>query len=247
MSIVWKFFSRLPNDAAKAKCNLCGELRSLGSKERSKQTTSGLLSHLQASHKQALKKAEDDASEAKAKEESALKQKVERIAHSQQQQLRINEVSPEIHITQKWADHDPRSLLLDDKIFQMIITDLQPWTMVEDEGFQAMLQTASPQYRLKTEKFYRSRLDSFYKEQFDLVKLILKPIQFLSFTCDHWTNDANVVCLMSLTVVPPPVAPVPPPVHPPPPVPLHPVQPHLPQFLLLQFPTKRESGSLNLF
>ena len=112
----------------------------------------------------------------------------------------MNEISPEIQITKKWADDDPRSLLIDENNFHMIIMDLDPWTKGEEDGFKALMQTTSPQYHLKTEKFYRCKLDSSYQKNFDLVKSILKSINFLSFTADHWTNDANVVCLMSLTV-----------------------------------------------
>ena len=109
---------------------------------------------------------------AKPKKESEKKQQVDSILKAQtvqHSQLKMTDISSSLKV-RKWEDKDPRSQRLDDKIFRMIVMDLQPWTMVEDSGFVDMLETASPEYRLKKEKFYRFGLDSYYNEAFDAIK-----------------------------------------------------------------------------
>ena len=55
MSLVWKFFTRVPEDSSKAKWNICGLVRSLGSTDRAKQTTTNCAAHLESSHGTAWK------------------------------------------------------------------------------------------------------------------------------------------------------------------------------------------------
>ena len=76
MSLVWTFFVRVPNDASKAKCTLCGVLRSLGSTERAKQSTSNCAEHVTLKHAKEWKEAQEAA---KPKKESEKKQQVDDI------------------------------------------------------------------------------------------------------------------------------------------------------------------------
>ncbi|XP_042578953.1 zinc finger BED domain-containing protein 4-like [Cyprinus carpio] len=58
----------------------------------------------------------------------------------------------------KWKTPDVRSKTLDRMITEMIATDNQPFTMVQNKGFQRLMATAEPRYTLKSEKFYRTEM-----------------------------------------------------------------------------------------
>lgn len=57
-----------------------------------------------------------------------------------------------------WKDTDPRSIKIDAAITEMIATDNQPFSVVSDLGFKRLVSLMKPRYRIKNEKFYRTKI-----------------------------------------------------------------------------------------
>ena len=53
----------------------------------------------------------------------------------------------------QWSLNDRRTIEVDLWIFNMIVTDMHPMSMVEDPGFIQFLKKAWPQYRMKSRKY----------------------------------------------------------------------------------------------
>ena len=74
----------------------------------------------------------------------------------------------------------------------MIFKDLQPLSIVEDEGFRKFVQDLDPRYQLPTRKTLRDNLipDIFQKET-DSLKKELATAKSVALTTDLWTSQAN--------------------------------------------------------
>ena len=100
----------------------------------------------------------------------------------------------------QWDNNDPRSKRMDTLIVEMMATDNQPFTIVEDVGFMRIMSYAEPRYKLKKEKFYRTGMLSGVSTQVSKKMKTLISLEnagpHLSFTTDCWSGDTE--SLMSL-------------------------------------------------
>ena len=81
----------------------------------------------------------------------------------------------------------------------MICMDIQPFSIVEDDGFIRLISNLEPRYKLPDRKYFSSTLiPQFYK---DLKTKITESIAktHLSFTSDVWTCSVNNKSFISLT------------------------------------------------
>lgn len=89
------------------------------------------------------------------------------------------------------ADH-PKQVLITEKIALMLCKDLQPYSIVEDEGFRAVLQAAEPRYVIPARKtFSDTIIPNLHKTSIEAVKEEVKSAVGLSITTDAWTSRSN--------------------------------------------------------
>ncbi|CAH1991678.1 unnamed protein product [Acanthoscelides obtectus] len=77
------------------------------------------------------------------------------------------------------------------KVLNMIIKDMQPFTIVEDERFRELLEEFDPAYKLPSRKtLSNSLLPQTYDEVVQKVKNLQKNSEYLTITTDTWTSTA---------------------------------------------------------
>ena len=81
---------------------------------------------------------------------------------------------------------------LTDSVLNMIIKDMRPLSMVEDEGFRAMVNTFQPGYCLPKRTCFTNMMERRYEDEFLKVKLALSSSSsMVSLTTDAWTSIAT--------------------------------------------------------
>ena len=77
-----------------------------------------------------------------------------------------------------------------------------PFSHVEDVGFMRLMSCITPQYKLKTRKFYSTLMcNEMYTSVSSKIKEMLLPLRNvkISFTTDAWLDTSAGVSLLSLT------------------------------------------------
>lgn len=78
-----------------------------------------------------------------------------------------------------------------DSILNMIVTDMSPLSMVEDEGFQRMISTFNPRYALPSRTYFMKMMEKKYEAIKAKLKNTLKEIDSIALTTDIWTSIAT--------------------------------------------------------
>uniref|UniRef100_A0A914DNN5 BED-type domain-containing protein n=1 Tax=Acrobeloides nanus TaxID=290746 RepID=A0A914DNN5_9BILA len=206
-SLVWNHFTKLPSGTRK--CKLCGkEFTTDG------HNTSQLVKHLERAKDEAhiaeFKKFEEGKRKRKHENEMSLEEDQERaqeffVVAPKRPKLDVDSNANLIQPTLKqlntdWNPDGPKAKQLDRLIMEMIATDIRPLSIVENEGFQRVLNFIAPKYKLKSRSYFTtSLLPQLYNRMKNKVKDMLKNVNFLSFTCDAWTSKCNEHSLLSLT------------------------------------------------
>ncbi|GBP51745.1 Zinc finger BED domain-containing protein 6 [Eumeta japonica] len=102
-----------------------------------------------------------------------------------------------------WPDDHEISRRIDKSIMDLIIVDMLPYSIVDSEAFRRLNFTDphSPQkYNFKSEKYFRTTLmpqtyEIVSKKVYDLIA----NCEWISGTCDIWTNPPKTCSLLSLT------------------------------------------------
>lgn len=94
----------------------------------------------------------------------------------------------------KFDHNHPKQQLITEQIALMICTDLQPYSVVEDKGFNAVMKAAEPRYVMPTRKtFSQDVIPSLYDKTVKLVKsAVSNNSKGLAFTTDGWTSRSNL-------------------------------------------------------
>ena len=94
---------------------------------------------------------------------------------------------------QKWKFHDPRSQAQHKAIFEFMVTDMQPWTIVDGAGFVRMYKKACPNFEIPSEKYYRDMLDPNYEIIKNKIKNHIEEAnpEVFSVTLDGWSEYKN--------------------------------------------------------
>lgn len=107
----------------------------------------------------------------------------------------------------KWPNSDQQSQLIDKLNTEMTITGNQPFTIVSDTGFKRLMGATTPQYSLKSERYYCTEmLPKVIKNIVEKVKSLIHPENAghaFSFTTDCWsgsTESLMSLCVNSLTM-----------------------------------------------
>ena len=74
----------------------------------------------------------------------------------------------------------------------MIVTDLQPVSIVEDEGFQKFVKTLDPKYTIPSRRKIMNDLPVLYETKKKRVMDILAKTKWCSITTDLWTSSSTM-------------------------------------------------------
>ena len=80
----------------------------------------------------------------------------------------------------------------------MITTDLQPLSIIEDNGFVALLKFLDPKYQLPSRKIFKKWLENKYEEATSNVKNELANVRKVCITTDTWTS-VNMDSFLTVT------------------------------------------------
>lgn len=90
---------------------------------------------------------------------------------------------PSIKQHNSLKDEDITQLILD-----VIILDIQPMSIVTDQGFKRLIRTAWPKYSMPTRQTFANRLNSKYDKHFSELKKELNKTKHVAITEDGYTS-----------------------------------------------------------
>ena len=171
---MWDHFDVSPSDPSHAICKHCSVSVSRGGKSSSAWTTTTLKNHMVRHHPSIKLTAPDKPKEPQA--QSSVFAAFER--------------------GRVWDFHDPRSM----KIHQLIAVDDQPFSIVNNEGFRALMHGVEPRYKLPSESYLRQvAVPEMCRTLKTKVAEVVGDVQHISLTTDTWTTSMCSESLMSLT------------------------------------------------
>ena len=85
-----------------------------------------------------------------------------------------------------------RHMTITQAVGRMIATDFQPFSIVEDEGFQLLLRVLDRQYQLPSHKHFSEHvIPKMYTELKEKVSTVIKSAKMLALTTDCWTSRST--------------------------------------------------------
>ena len=190
-SCIWNFYSICAIDESKAICATCGEKISRGGKSAKTYTTTNLKKHLHSRHQAQFKEFEQQ-EEAKTGEE-ANKQSGSRPSRRQ--------VSLEFVVDkhQPFGFDHPKVREINRLVAELIAVDNQPFSVVDDIGFNRLIHHLEPRYKLPSRWYFSETLiPSIYDKLKLLVAELVQVQHYVSCTTDIWSAPVHD-SLLSLT------------------------------------------------
>ncbi|OCT89087.1 zinc finger BED domain-containing protein 4 [Xenopus laevis] len=176
-SKLWNHFSICSADSTKVICMHCGRTISRG-KKPTNLGTSCLLRHLQRFHSNVLQN--NSVSETLCPADSQTPVKSELKA------------SPFDETTDKFSDSHPVAKKITSLVAEMIALDLQPYSFVNNVGFNRLLEYLQPQYSLpSTSYFSRTAIPDMYENVKQIIASHLKEAEsgVIHFTAGIWMSS----------------------------------------------------------
>jgi len=91
-----------------------------------------------------------------------------------------------------YNETDARKQKLDKLVAFLVAKDLQPFSVVNDKGFQDLIHTLDPKYKLPCKTTLRNKiLPSLITEVNAKLQEILEQIEYVSLTTDLWSSLAG--------------------------------------------------------
>ncbi|XP_041449950.1 zinc finger BED domain-containing protein 4-like [Drosophila obscura] len=180
ISQVWKYFKR-SEDKKFANCINCGkEYKTSGN-------TSNLHDHLKRFHP-GLVHVSDSSTPA-----AATSKDTDNIASTSSScRSSMHSVASYFKRAVLYDTNSKRKNDIDRALTEMIAKDVQPYNIVENEGFVNYSQVLDPRYKLPSKTHLRDVLMlNMFKETSAKLLTILEDISYISVTCDLWTSRAN--------------------------------------------------------
>jgi len=140
-SPIWGYFEVCTGDNSKALCLTCKTKISRGGSVRKSHNATNLCKHLEQLHKEVFKELLET-------EERELTRKRLR-EDNKAVQPRIDEIMDSLN-PYSWSSQ--HHMIITKVVGWMIATNFQPFSLVEDEGFQLLLRTLDRQYQLPSQK-----------------------------------------------------------------------------------------------
>lgn len=100
---------------------------------------------------------------------------------------------------QQYAKDNPKSVMIDKLIGEMIAVQDLPFHFVEGIGFRRLMSAIMPKYNLRGRNFFTNYVcNDLYNKVAAEIKTIIKEFKFMTFTTDIWTDPSANVSLLSL-------------------------------------------------
>lgn len=206
-SAVWSLFKVNENDQSKVTCDLCQKVLSRGGKTANSFTTTNMIKHLKSAHKEQYEQ-EQMAVKERSKADRT-KRMSEYVQFSSRKKNKIDDQDPtasastcgsQSQLTLKetfqlkklWDINSSQAESIHLAIAEMIAVDSQPFSIVEDPGFQRLMKLVKPCYELPSRKYFTTKIiPAIHTKVSTKIDGILSEACNMSFTTDIWTNNAD--------------------------------------------------------
>ena len=180
-SPIWQYFEVCEQNDAKAVCMVCKESVSRGGSKRKSYNTTNLRKHLEQHHMEKYKELVE--TEQREKSRKRTREEVDKG------QPRIDET---LDARNPYNPSSERYLAITRAVACMMISDFQPFSIVEDEGFRHLIRTLDRRYQLPSRKHFSEKvIPQMYAELRVRVGAIVKSATCLALTTDGWTSRAG--------------------------------------------------------
>lgn len=184
----------MEDDKTKVKCSLCCCVISRGGTGRSA-STSGMTNHLKLKHKEQLTEIMSSPLSGSEQNSDIVPSTSSVRSHFQCTQPTLEEA----FIT-NWHITDFRAKEIHYAIAEMIATDNQPISIVENQGFNRLLHLLKTKYKLPGRKYMSEVvIPTIYERVKKLVKDEISKAKAVSITSDMWTCSNNMISFLSFT------------------------------------------------
>ena len=197
----WQYFTAHDTNKKAAICNICKAQVSRGSDDPKKQTTVGLQRHLKNFHiiqynaindkpKKSIKSNFDSVPGPSTSDQNQPKIVSTKLKNVQERNHASQSTIPNwVESTNKLAFNSDKAQKIHKSIFEFMMIDLRPFSIVNDVGFLRMYQIVAPQFTVASEKYYRSLLVPTYEKVKNklLDQLKADNPQSVSITLDGWS------------------------------------------------------------
>ncbi|XP_053966175.1 E3 SUMO-protein ligase ZBED1-like [Anastrepha ludens] len=180
ISEVWKYFKR-SDDKKFAKCLNCAkEYKTSGN-------TSNLRDHLKRFHPDLKDHAPDSSTTA------TLADNDNTASTSSSCRSSMRSMDSYLKRAVFYDANSKRKNDIDRALTEMIAKDVQPYSVIENEGFIKYTQVLDPRYKLPSRTQLRDVLmHNLFRETSVKLSAMLESISNIAVTCDLWTSSANV-------------------------------------------------------
>ena len=187
----------MAEDTKFAICSLCSKQVPRGGDNTKSYTTSNIVHHLKSKHPEEHKKYE----ELKATREKQNKDKqATKLGSGDESKLKQVTLAEAKELRLPWDINDHRAKFIHFKIAEMIALDCQPYSVVDDSGFKALVHALEPKYQIPSRRYFcEVVIPSIVRMMRERIKKKLEVMQYVSLTTDIWSSDVNSDSLLSVT------------------------------------------------
>lgn len=165
-------------DKSSAICRVCYEKLSYKSG-----TTTNLGQHLKRKHNIEFEKTSSSSQSVKSATCTLSSQ------NKSSSQKKIEEVFQKMT---KYSRSSDRHSLITKSIGVFLAMDMRPYSVVDDAGFQHMINTLDPRYNIPCRTHFSEKvIPSLYKEVKEMVETKIESAPFVALTTDSWTSRAT--------------------------------------------------------
>ena len=186
-SVIWGYFVIRKEDKSKAVCMTCNKVVSRGETNPKHFNTTNLHKHLQSHNKEYKRFCEKEAAK---NEEGKLKK-------ANFKQLTLQSIAEK---RKPYPSDHPCVKLLTYHVAEMILIDLQPFSVVEDTGFIHLVAELDSRFVLPSRRYLTEVVvpEIHAKAKFKVTEL-LQSTKYISMTTDIWTSTNCHHSFLSLT------------------------------------------------
>ena len=188
-SYIWSLFKVDEKDDTFAVCKICHTRIKRGKTSKSYSTTP-LIKHASAKHSDEFKAEKDVAEQEKQCcppiPPPPKVRKLTAMAQGSEEARKIQQKLPlALEKVNMWGPNDPRAKAVNRKVIQMIVTDNQPFTIVEDTGFVNLIAHLQPKYCMPSKRYFsETMLPRLYEESRQTAVTMIEKAESLAFTSD---------------------------------------------------------------
>jgi len=188
-SVAWDFYNVKYTDDSTAICKLCNTEISRGSAKDRRFSTSALITHLRSKHSSELTSAENDRKQHSSSSLPAAPATGPFTGDQKRKRWADTTLDDVLEKKQMWNRNHPSAVTATKHLAEMIAIDLQPYSIVENVGFQRYSRHLEPRYALPSRRqLSENILPDMYVKLKDSVKKSIVKAKKVSFTTDIWTE-----------------------------------------------------------